>query len=329
MSLTRMIPLSRISTFVMGFLLVFTLGMQQAEAKRLGGGKSFGSTYSTPAKPTYSPTQSKTTTNSSAATNSTSQTAAAANTGRKGGLMGGMLGGLLAGSLLGALFFGGGFSGGGLIDILLLAGVGYLIYRMFAKKRQAAQSQTQSQQASNYGYQPQPAQGSYNEQAQAAVEPQSMARQQSEDVIRGGSFGTPQQGLMAELAEDSMKTPEWFNAEAFLEEAKGHFRALQQAWDQADYATMADYMTPALFEQIRNEREALDQSQHTEVVSVMTELVNFQQLQDRFIASIQFSGWVQEEQAGQEGEFSEIWHLTKSSADPKAPWQIEGIQQPD
>jgi predicted lipid-binding transport protein (Tim44 family) len=57
-----------------------------------------------------------------------------------GGLLGGLAGGLLFHSLFGGRSaYGGGMGGSGisLIDILLLVGIGYLIYRFF-KKRQAA-----------------------------------------------------------------------------------------------------------------------------------------------------------------------------------------------
>ena len=53
-----------------------------------------------------------------------------------GGMIGGMLGGMLFSSLAGAGH--GGFMGGGgigLLDIILLAGIGYLIYRMVRKNR--------------------------------------------------------------------------------------------------------------------------------------------------------------------------------------------------
>jgi predicted lipid-binding transport protein (Tim44 family) len=62
------------------------------------------------------------------------------------GMMGGIAGGMIGGMLGGMLFRGtgmaggmGGYGGPGLFDILLLAGIGYLIYR-FVKKRREEQS---------------------------------------------------------------------------------------------------------------------------------------------------------------------------------------------
>ncbi|PXF29340.1 hypothetical protein WH50_21470 [Pokkaliibacter plantistimulans] len=300
-------------TFFTAFLLMFSLGMQSAEAARLGSGKTFGKTYSTPAKPAYSPTYNKSSTTTNPATG-----AAAAQTAKKPGFMGGMLGGLLMGGLLGGLLFGG--VGGGLLDILVLAALAFLAYRFFTRRKQA-----QSSQADNQGYAHAGANNPWqarNEQpAEAVVQPQTTS------AMRSGSFGSTEQGLMAELA-DEVKIPDWFKKDAFLEEAKDHFRALQKAWDSADYATLSSYMTPELFAQIKAEREQMGEAQHTEVVSVMTDLVDFQQVGDKVVASIQFSGWVREQQAGQEGEFSEIWHLAKDASQPNSAWAIEGIQQP-
>ncbi len=117
---------SSVYAIVMAFVLSISLGGFSAdvEAKRFGGGKSFGKSFSVP-KSSTSP-------------------ASAATTGNKrggllgGGMMGGLMGGLLAGGLFAALM-GGAFDGLALGDILLFALVGFLIYKLFiAPKRQQA-----------------------------------------------------------------------------------------------------------------------------------------------------------------------------------------------
>ena len=50
-----------------------------------------------------------------------------------------MLGGLLAGSLLGSLLFGGGFNGGGFLDIILIGGLLFLAFKFFSRRRAATQ----------------------------------------------------------------------------------------------------------------------------------------------------------------------------------------------
>ncbi len=117
------------------------IGASQAEA-RAGGGRSMGSrgtrsysppgqSYSQPyrpAAPTYQPSPSTQP--------------------RSGGFLrsmaGGMVGGMLGGMLFRGLGFGGGGMGGmggggiGLFEIILLAGIGYLIYRFVKSRREEA-----------------------------------------------------------------------------------------------------------------------------------------------------------------------------------------------
>ena len=101
-------------------MLAFAYG--EADAARIGGGRSFGGRPSM-SQPYTKPLPSNPSSSFSQQTNRQSQQAAAAASPAGRGLfggMGGMLGGLLAGSLLGSLLFGGGFNGGGFLDIILI-----------------------------------------------------------------------------------------------------------------------------------------------------------------------------------------------------------------
>lgn len=120
----------RTSVYALLMAFVLAIGMggfaSDAEAKRLGGSKSFGKSFST-SKSATSPTSS-----------STSKAAAAGGTTKKsgflGGLGGGLLGGLLAGGLFAALMGSGAFDGISFGDILLFAVIGFLIYKFFFAK---------------------------------------------------------------------------------------------------------------------------------------------------------------------------------------------------
>ena len=90
-------------------LTVLTLP-DSAEAKRLGGGRSFGS------KPAYSQKYQK------SSLQQPNQQGAPQTTPAGGrGPFGGLLGGLLAGGLIGSLLFGGAFNGISLLNILLIS----------------------------------------------------------------------------------------------------------------------------------------------------------------------------------------------------------------
>ena len=113
----------------------------EAHARAGGGGGSMGSrgsrSYSRPASPSPQSAPSRP---QQAAPSPSFQQPAAGGFMRSmaGGIVGGMLGGMLFRSL-GFSGMGGGMGGGGgigLFEILLLAGIGYLIYRYIKKKRE-------------------------------------------------------------------------------------------------------------------------------------------------------------------------------------------------
>jgi hypothetical protein len=112
---------------------------------RAGGGRSAGSrgsrSYSSPASP--SPQQSQTRQQYALAPSPfQQQTGGGLLRGMAGGIMGGMLGSMLFSSIAGAGSATGSATGSGigLFEIILLAGVSYLIYRYIKKKRAAVSS---------------------------------------------------------------------------------------------------------------------------------------------------------------------------------------------
>lgn len=131
-------------------LLSVTAGLfiaAEAEA-RAGGGRSMGSrgtrSYSQPAAPSTAPSPYKAAPQQATpASPSPFAQPQPAGGGFLRSMAGGLVGGMLGGMLFRSLGFGGGMGGGGggigLFEILLLAGIGYLIYKFIKSKRQAAE----------------------------------------------------------------------------------------------------------------------------------------------------------------------------------------------
>jgi len=111
-------------------LAIFALSLMapDADARRFGGGSSFGKQRMAPAAP-KSFSQQK-----------AAPSPAAANSQRgsaRPGMMG-MLGGLALGGLLGAMFFGGAFEGINMMDILVIGGLIFLALWFLRRKAQSS-----------------------------------------------------------------------------------------------------------------------------------------------------------------------------------------------
>ena len=259
-------------------LMSFGLAVDHADARRMGGGKSFGS-YSRSAK------------SDNAAPN---RTASNAQTQRKpsSGLsrFAGPFAGLLAGGLLASLFFGGAFDGIRFLDILLVAGIAFLVFRFIARRRQATAGGPSQR----------------REQATPAA------------VFRGSSSGADSQPAAFS------PQPEWFDKERFLGGAKEHFMTLQRAWDNNDFKEIQEYVTPERYNLLREERAAQPANTRTEILRLCAELGDIREHDSQAEATVIFHGVLDEN--GEQNEFNETWHLIRELRED-APWYVQGIEQ--
>lgn len=264
---------------------LFTLGpaLDYAEARRMGGGGNVGSFSRSADRPAASPNQ--------AAPARQGQQGVAA-----GSRMPGMMGGLLAGGLLAALFFGGAFDELRLTDILVMAGLAFLLFRLFARRRPALAGSAERE-------------GPARPQTAQSQPTQPQAFQASDSP--GGS---------AAFASE----PAWFDRERFLGGAKEHFMTLQRAWDNNDFAGIQEYVTPELYNLLRTERDKQPANNRTEVVRLFAELGTIEEVGRQAEATVLFHGILDEN--GEQNEFNETWHLVRDMRDG-APWYVQGIEQ--
>lgn len=279
-------------------LFTFTMTMDEAHAKRMGGGKSFGRSYQTAPAPSR---------NAADAPAQRQQTAAPGRTANKGGLMGGLLGGLLVGGLFAALFAGGAFEGLQLMDILIIAALAFIIFKVIKSLRQGpAVARTPAPQpayaGAGQGASPSPVFGARREMPLAAT------------ASSGASHAVP------------FNLPLGFDTPAFIEGAKEHYRVLQDAWNRNDLPKIQEYMTPELYAELKAERASLTTDPHTEVLSVDAELVRADQQFGKAEVSIRFSGRCRDAAEGTEEAFVDIWHLERDYTRDDAPWFITGMQ---
>jgi len=265
-----------------------------AEPKRFGGGRSLGKQYRN--MPHVAPRQTPRT------APARSQAAGAAD--RTSGMSRwlGPLAGLAAGGLLASLFFGDGFEGLQIMDILLIAALifgGMMLFKAMRRDRLATAG------TGTYGG---PLAGGKG--------------------LVPGTLPPVDDPTRDEPAAGDDEAPAWFDGPGFLAGVKEHFVRLQAAWDQADFRDIRDYTTPALCAELERERNRLKKGdQHTEVVTLDAELVGVQRDSDQVVASILFSGLIREEQNATADPFRELWHVQHAWESSMGDWLIVGIQQ--
>lgn len=275
-----------------------------AEAKRFGGGKSFGKSFRT----APAPKQQQQNTNTLRRDQNQTQNPAAANSGRRG-MMGGLLGGLLAGGLL-AAFFGGAFEGIQFMDILiigLIAYFGFKLMRGLLGSRQGSMNQYRSQPA-------------FGGQAPNMDRPNMQSFEQS-----GAPEQPSAQGFGAQT-DVPHNYPAGFDQAAFINGAREHYRILQGAWNHNELETIREYVSASLFEDLSAERAKLSGEQHTDVMYVDAEIVRADYDANSAQLSLQFTGRYRDTVEAIEEDIQDIWHLERDLTVPNAPWLIVGIQ---
>jgi len=294
-----------IFAMVLGMIML----VPDADARRLGGGKSLGRSA-----PAYSERQTPLKPMPQQQTQSTQQPNPQPATNRPGGASRwlGPLAGLAAGGLLASLLFGDAFEGFQFMDFLLLAALvigGVMLFRALRAKAAVSGPRPASAAAGSAG---------------AGAGPASAPHAFETPDIGSGLGEYPGAAAMAGLR------PAWFNEKEFLRAAKTHFIRLQAAWDEGDMRDIREYTTPDLFAELTLERQSCQgERPFTEVVNLDAELLELVTEGDQVVASVRYSGLIREEQGAEAHPFSEIWHVERALNDPQANWYVAGIQQQD
>ena len=302
---------------VIAFSLL-TAGLGEAYAARLGGGKSFGSrpSYSTPysrpggssqasPSPAYQPLP--------AAQHNQAARGALAN---RGGLMG-MLGGLALGGLLGAMFFGGAFEGINFMDILLFAGVAFLLFKLFASRRQDSVGQTAG--GRGYAAPEQPIEAP----AYQRVAAPNRAGFDTDLLFKRGAI--PATGFTPSTV--APRLPADFDAAGFLKGAKTAYAHLQQAWDKGDLAELRGLCTDTVFAELQQQIRQREGENRTELLKVEAELLGVRDVGGDREAAVLFDVVLRESPGLAPAPVREVWHFTRSRASQQPTWFLDGLQQ--
>ena len=279
---------------LIAILLVGMMAFASASAeasKRMGGGKSVGQQSSNVSKKQAAPPAQ--------ATPPTAAPAAA-----PGRPWGAMLGGLAAGLglawLASSLGLGAAF---GNILMALLIGVAVLaVIGWFMRKRMNTSNEN------NLAYQ------GNNAPSSNMFNPYNQPTRFS----RGSMIGSA-------LATTTWTIPAGFDIAGFESAAKQNFVLLQAAWDRADVATLGGMMTDVMLKEIQQQLAAREVGPHrTAVVSLEAKLLGIEETDADYIASVEFTGVIQENVGAEAEAFEEVWNMTKSKS--AGGWVLAGIQ---
>ncbi len=274
-------------------VLGFTLQINDAEAKRIGGGGSTGMQ-----RQSVAPSN----TQQAAPRQATPPAAAAQPAAQPKRSWMGPLAGLAAGIGLAALasHFGFGEELASFMMMALLAMVVIGVIGFFMRKKAAAQ-------------------GNQGMQYAGAGAPFGGNTPQREFTPAGGSA--------APAAASSGSIPAGFDAEGFVRNAKVNFIRLQAANDAGNLDDIREFTAPEMFAEIKmgiDERKGAKQT--TDVVQLDAEVLDVTEEANRYIVSVHFNGLIREEDGTAAQPFAEVWHMTKPR-DGSRGWVLAGIQQ--
>lgn len=274
----------------------------EAEAKRLGGGKTMGAQRNVTTPPAATPPARQAQQAAPA-----QQAGAGAQPAAASGLAkwAPMLGGLAIGGMLGAMFAGEGFFGamGSILMIAALAFAAVVLVRMFMRNR------AQPAAAAAGGMrQPMQYQGLGNETVAAPPPSQSA-------------------GFDAQPAAVHANVPAGFDIAGFVRHAKLSYIRLQAANDSGSIDEIRDFTTPEMFASLQADiAERGGSAQSTDVVTLNADLLEVVTEGGMHWASVRFAGLVSEAPGQSPVSFEEIWNLCKP-VDGSTGWVLAGIQQ--
>ena len=282
--------------------ITFGIFIHDAEAKRFGGGKSFG----------VSRSSSSFSRQSSGSGQNFSQSQRLGQNASPMSRWLGPLAGLAAGGLLASLFMGNGL-GSGILSWLLVGGLLFVLVTLIRNKMQPKPYSRQDNYRQDNGNNNYARDNNYAREASANFANQSNSRSYSAAVNN---------------------YPLGFDADSFLRDAKLQFIRLQAAYDQKNLQDIREFTSPEVFAEIQLQlQEQGNVENKTDVISLQAELLdvgNESQVisgteMQSMIASVRFSGLVQEDRNQPAESVNEIWHFKKEVASLR--WIVTGVQQ--
>lgn len=313
-----MIKQGLLAALTLALATTLTVAPLQAEAKRLGGGKSTGTQRSMPERTAPDATPAKPAQPSNNPTAAPAQqaapgAAAAAATPKRSwlGPLAGIAAGLGLAALMSHLGLGAEFANFLMLALLVMAGIALV---MFIRRRMAGGAQPALAGAGGGLMQrtpvawPAPGTGST---PSAPLEP----------------VATAAEPAVAAAPKAAAFVPAAFDSASFERIAKAIFIRMQAAHDAGNLEDLRQFTTPEMYASVKVDLlERGPAPQTTEVQDVQAKVVDVAEEGARQVVSVRYTGRVVESAGAAPEAFDEVWHLVRP-AGSEGGWQIAGIEQ--
>jgi predicted lipid-binding transport protein (Tim44 family) len=325
-----------VSTLIMASLLLSPL----AEARRLGSGSSFGMHRTQSSSSSYGGSSSSSYGSSSYNNAARPYQPAPVTPQRTGPGWGGVAAGVAAGAVAGSLLSHSGSanaaqqngqngqngngtwnqqqtqpqqsSGFSWFWLIILAGIGYFIYRRFAAKKPSAGSSPFA--FGNTTAQPAPLGGGNTNIFGQPVGGLGSA------AAAGAGFGAA-----APFTSNGQTLPDGTENAVFLRQARATFLHMQTMNNTSNLEELRRYFTPDMFTAIQ--ADIANNPETAEFPQLNAQIVDSAQENGQYVASVLYSGMVSEDLHSSPVPFSETWHFVQPIGSSDRKWLVAGIQQ--
>jgi predicted lipid-binding transport protein (Tim44 family) len=307
---------------------VVTSAASVAEAKRLGGGGSFGKKSAPvnrqatpPAQQNTAPAQPAAPAAAPAAAGAAGTAAAASSRSKWLGPVAGIAAGLGLAALFSSLGLGDELASllGSLLMVALLVMAGLFLWRMLRGAKSASERTPQPAYAGRM-MGPNTLNGLGNEGSANPLPSAPVKFEPSSPVT-----ATAPASHAPASAQNAV--PSDFDSEAFLRNAKVYFVRLQAAWDAGNLNDIREFTSPEMFAEISLQvQERGPAPNQTDVVTLNAELLGVETSAVEHLASVRFYGMIREQIGAPAESFDEVWNLSKPVAG-NTGWVLAGIQQ--
>jgi len=287
---------------LLGIALVVFASMTwvvDAEARRLGGGKTFGRQSDV--------TQRQATPPAAAAAPTQAARPAAAGGSRWMAPIAGLAAGLGLAALASWLGFGEELANFMLIALLVIAAV--VVFRMLAARRQGG------------------ARPAFQGAGAGQAGQDNAFRYSPVNEGRGSLPGSVPAAAGGAAAQSGLPgVPAGFDVEGFVRTAKVQFVRLQAANDAGNLNDLREFTSPEMFAELKldiDERGA--SANRTDVVTLDAELLGIETTATDYLASVRYTGMIREDEGAEAKPFDEVWVLAKPLSG--GGWVLAGIRQ--